>query len=74
MVMWTDQWGPHISEKEKKIRYRFGHLLPGPWAVAPSGPKGFPGPFYIFFYFSSPFLFLFSVSYFLHILFKIGPI
>jgi hypothetical protein len=37
--------------------------LGGLWAASFAGPKGFREPFYIFFFFSPLFLFLFSISF-----------
>jgi hypothetical protein len=60
---WRRHWrwrvGPACQRGKQGRGYRFGWgFLAGPWAVSPSGPKGFPRPFNeIPFSFSISFLF-----------------
>jgi hypothetical protein len=61
-MTWPWQWSPHVSEGERKARYRFGTGLVGPWPKLVLGLKASLRPFYIFFPFLL-FLFLFSLFF-----------
>jgi hypothetical protein len=62
-LTWPDGWGPRISERKEK-ECTGSERKVGPRAETGAGLKGFPGPFYFFFLFSS--FFSFPIFYFFH--------
>jgi hypothetical protein len=55
--------GSHLSVRgREEAAYLFGFDFPGPWVACGTGPNGFPGVLF-YFYFLSSFLFLFSYSF-----------
>jgi hypothetical protein len=56
MMTWPGRWGPHVSEGERKERYRFGIGEVGHGLHLNRAGKVCPEAFFLFFFFS-PFSF-----------------
>jgi hypothetical protein len=59
----SDWWGPRVSVGREEAEIPFRVRLPGLRAGSSSGPKGSPGPSFIFFFLFFFFFFCFLISF-----------